>query len=149
MMKVILKQDIKGLGKKGDIVNAKDGYVRNFLIPKGWVEEATPVNIAQAKAQQKSREVQKQREREEAEALAEKLSQSTLILKEKAAEDGRLYGSVTTKDISQALEHQIQVKVDKRKILLEEPIRHIGDSTVGIKVYPEVTGSLKVRVEAE
>ena len=105
-MKVILKQDIKGLGKKGDIVDTSDGYARNYLIPRGMVVEATQGNITKAKEQKKAQEIREQRERQEAQALAEKISQATLLLKAKAAEDGRLYGSVTSKDISQALEEQ-------------------------------------------
>jgi large subunit ribosomal protein L9 len=148
-MKVILKQDIKGLGKKGDIVDTSDGYARNYLIPRGMVVEATQGNITKAKEQKKAQEIREQRERQEAQALAEKISQATLLLKAKAAEDGRLYGSVTSKDISQALEEQKKIKVDKRKINLAEPIRYIGEIQVEIKILPGIIGNLRVKVERE
>ena len=148
-MKVILKQDIKGRGKKGDIVDTSDGYARNYLIPRGMVVEATQGNITKAKEQKKAQEIREQRERQEAQALAEKISQATLLLKAKAAEDGRLYGSVTSKDISQALEEQKKIKVDKRKINLAEPIRYIGEIQVEIKILPGIIGNLRVKVERE
>lgn len=148
-MKVILKQDVKGLGKKGEIVNASDGYARNFLLPKGLVVEASQSNINKAKEQKKGKEIRRQREKEEAQELAQKLSDTIIIIKEKAAEDGRLYGSVTSKDISQELEKQNKIKVDKRKIVLPEPIRYVGEVSVEIKVYPEISGNLRVKVEAE
>jgi large subunit ribosomal protein L9 len=113
------------------------------------VVEATQGNITKAKEQKKAQEIREQRERQEAQALAEKISQATLLLKAKAAEDGRLYGSVTSKDISQALEEQKKIKVDKRKINLAEPIRYIGEIQVEIKILPGIIGNLRVKVERE
>lgn len=148
-MKVILNQDIKALGKKGDIVNVSDGYARNYLLPKGLVVEANDFTIKKTKEQKKGKEIRKNREKEEAQALADKISKATIAIKKKAAEDGRLYGSVTTKDIAQELQSQAKIKVDKRKINLAEPIRYIGDISVDIKVYPEIIASFRVKVEAE
>lgn len=147
-MKVILNKDIKSLGKKGDIVNVSDGYARNYLLPKGLVVEANEFTIKKTKEQKKGKEIRKNREREEAHALADKISKTTITIKEKAAEDGRLYGSVTTKDIAQALQSQAKIKVDKRKINLAEPIRHVGNINVEIKVYPEIVATFIVKVEA-
>lgn len=148
-MKVVLKQDVKALGKKGDIVNASDGYARNFLLPKGIAVEASEGNIVKAKEQKKGKEIRKQREKEEAQALAEKISGTTITIKERAAEDGRLFGSVTAKDIAKVLQSQKKIKVDKRKINLSEPIRYIGSLSVEIKVYPGITGKLTVKVETQ
>lgn len=148
-MKVVLKQDVKGLGKKGDIVNASDGYARNFLLPKGIAVEASEGNIIKAKEQKKGKEIRKQKEKEEAQTLAEKISGATITIKERAAEDGRLFGSVTAKDIAKVLQSQKKIKVDKRKINLSEPIRYIGSLSVEIKVYPGMIGKLTVKVEAQ
>lgn len=148
-MKVVLKQDVKGLGKKGDIVNASDGYARNFLLPKGMAVEASQGNIRKAKEQKKGKEIRKQREKEEAQALAKRISEATISIKQPAAEDGRLFGSVTTKDIAKALQSQKDIKVDKRKINLSEPIRYVGTLGVEIKVYQGITGKLTVKVEAQ
>lgn len=148
-MKVILKKDVKGLGKQGDIVNAKDGYVRNYLFPRDLAVEATQRNIAKAKEQQKGKEIRKQREKKEAQALADKISKTAIIIKERAGEDGRLFGSVTAKNIASALESQKKIKVDKRKIHLAEPIRYVGILSIEIKVYPEITAKLTVEVQGQ
>ncbi|MCR1899274.1 50S ribosomal protein L9 [Irregularibacter muris] len=148
-MKVILKQDIKGLGKKGEIVNASDGYARNYLLPKGLVVEASQGNITKVKEQKKAAEIRKKREVEEAQALADKISKTTIVIQERAGEDGRLFGSVTSKDIAQVLQSQKKIKVDKRKISLAEPIRYVGNINVEVKVYPDITGNLTVKVEAQ
>lgn len=148
-MKIILKKDVKGLGKQGDIVNAKDGYVRNYLFPRGLAIEATKGNIAKVKEKQKGKEIRRQKEKEEAQALADKISKTTIVIKEKAGEGGRLFGSVTAKDIASALESQKKIKVDKRKIRLVEPIRYVGTLSIEIKVYPEITGKLTIEVQAQ
>ncbi len=148
-MKVILKKDVKGLGKQGDIVNAKDGYVRNYLFPRGLAVEANQENTAKAKERQKGKEIRKQREKKEAQALADKISKTTIIIKERAREDGRLFGSVTAKDIASALESQKKIKVDKRKIHLAEPIRYVGILDIEIKVYPGIIAKLTVEVQGK
>lgn len=148
-MKVILQKDIKGLGKKGDIVTAKDGYARNYLLPKGLVVEANQGNITKVKEQNKAKEIRKERELEESQKLAEKISKTTITIKERAAEDGRLFGSVTSKDIAGALQSQKNMKIDKRKINLVEPIRHIGDMSVEIKIHKGISAKLNVKVEAK
>lgn len=146
-MRVILKEDIKTLGKKGDIVEVSDGYARNYLLPRALVVEADEGTIKKTKEQKKGKEIRKKREKEEAQALAEKISKTTIIIKRKAGEDGQLYGSVTTKDIAQELQSQAKIKVDKRKINLAESIRYIGNINVNVKVHREVEASFTVKVE--
>ncbi len=145
-MKVILLEEVKGLGKKGDVVNASDGYARNFLFPKNLAKEATTGNIKTLGEQKKSQQLKKDKELEDAKALADKLEKITVELKAKAGEGGRLFGSVTAKEIAEALEKQHKIKFDKRKLVLPEPIRELGVRNVEVKVYPSVVGSLKVHV---
>lgn len=148
-MKVILLKDVKGLGKAGEVVNASDGHARNFLIPKGLAKEATESGIKALERQKAAEERKRQQELEEAKTLADKISQLTVRLKGKAGDGGRLFGSVTSKDIAEGLEKQHKIKIDKRKIQLENPIRELGAAVVEIKVYPEVTAKVKVEVTAE
>lgn len=145
-MKVILLQDVKGLGKKGDVANASDGYARNFLFPKGLAVEATEGNMKTLGEQKKSQQAKKEKELEEAKALAEKINAITVEIKTKAGEGGRLFGSVTGKEIAEALEKKHGIKVDKRKMVLPEPIKVLGVTEVEVKVYPGVSGKLKVHV---
>lgn len=147
-MKVILLEDVNGLGKKGEVVKAKDGYVRNFLFPKNLAIEATKENIKKNEEIQKAMEAQKEKEIEDAKILAEKISNITLTIKSKAAEDGKLYGSITSKDIAIALKDMENIEVDKRKIELAEPVRNIGHIEVKIKILPQIYGNLNINVEA-
>lgn len=148
-MKVILLKDVKGLGKIGDIVNASDGHARNYLIPRGLAKEATEGGIKSIKLQQAAEEKRKAQELAEAKALADKISSLTVKLKSKSGEGGKLFGSITTKDIAEAIKKQHKIDVDKRKIQLDNPIKELGTTTVEIKVYPEVAGKMKVEVVAE
>ncbi|MPW25296.1 50S ribosomal protein L9 [Alkalibaculum sp. M08DMB] len=145
-MKVILSEDVKGLGKKGELVKAKDGYARNFLFPKGLAIEATNTNLKRNEEENKAKLVQKQKETEQAKLLAEKISNTTLTIQAKAAEDGKLYGSITSKDIYNSLKTTQGIEVDKRKINLDEPIRNIGSVEVTIKIQPNIFGELKIKV---
>ncbi|RBP62087.1 LSU ribosomal protein L9P [Alkalibaculum bacchi] len=147
-MKVILLEDVNGLGKKGEIVNAKDGYVRNFLFPKNLAIEATKDNIKKNEEMQKEKEAQKKKEIEEAKVLAEKISNTTLTMKSKASEEGKLFGSITSKDIAMALRDMEKIEIDKRKIELAEPIRNIGHIEVKIKILPQIYGNLNIDVKA-
>ncbi|MBS4536968.1 50S ribosomal protein L9 [Clostridium sp. D2Q-11] len=145
-MKVILLDNVKGLGKKGDLVKAKDGYVRNFLFPKGLAKEATEGNVKQLKEQKKAKKIKKDEERKEAEKLAEKIAELTVKIKSKSGEGGRLFGSVTTKEIATALQKQHGIKIDKRKMILDNNIKSLGTTIVKVKVYPDITADLKVHV---
>ncbi|SFI22473.1 LSU ribosomal protein L9P [Tindallia magadiensis] len=148
-MKVILQQDVKGLGKKGEIVNASDGYARNFLIPKKMAIYANDGNVHTVEQQKKAQEKRKAEERQAAEELKERIEKVTVTMKTKAGEGGRLFGSVTNKEIAEALQKQHKIKIDKRKINLSDPIKNLGDTVVEVKVYPNVSASMKVKVQAE
>jgi large subunit ribosomal protein L9 len=147
-MKVIFLQDVKGQGKKGEIKEVSEGYARNFLLPKGYVQIATEGNKKALDQMKASAEKRKAKEKEEAQALAEKLSEMTIVIKAKAGEGGRLFGAITSKQISETLE-KMNIKIDKRKIDLDEPIRTLGVTKVPLKLYPEVKGTLNVQVVEE
>ncbi len=146
-MKVILLKDVKGLGKKGDVVNAKDGYARNFLFPKSLAKEATIGNVKILEEQKTAKKMKKEEELQQAKALAEKISKLTVDIESTAGENGKLFGSITTKDIAQALQKQHKVKIDKRKIELDNNIKDLGITEVRAKVYPNVTATFKVNVK--
>jgi large subunit ribosomal protein L9 len=148
-MRIILLKDVKGLGKEGTIANASDGYARNYLIPKGFAKEATAGEIKNLKKQQAAEKRKKQNEFKEAQALADRISKLTVRIISKAGEGGKLFGSITSKDIAEALEKQYKISIDKRKIQLENPIKDLGAAFVEVKVYPEVTTKMKVEVVAE
>lgn len=148
-MKVILLGDVKGLGKKGDLVNAKDGYARNFLFPKNLAIEATEGNLKVLKEKKKSEAIKKEKEYNKALELKKKLDESIVEIKGKAGDGGRLFGSITSKDIAEALQKQYKVKIDKRKIVLDENIKTIGTTIVEVKIYPEVVAKLRVKVVEE
>jgi large subunit ribosomal protein L9 len=145
-MKVILLEDVKNLGKKGDIVNVAEGYARNFLFPKKLAEQATQGGIKQVEQQKKAVEKKKAKERKIALNLAEKLSSAQVVLSVRAGEQGKLFGSITPKDISEALKNQCKMNVDKRKIEIVEPIKSLGDYNVTIKLAPEVEANLRLKV---
>ncbi|GFN31324.1 50S ribosomal protein L9 [Paenibacillus xylaniclasticus] len=148
-MKVIFLQDVKGQGKKGEVKDLSEGYVRNFLLPKGLVKEASAGNINTLKAQQNSEAKRKEKEKEDAKALGARLAELTVVIKAKAGEGGRLFGAITSKQIAEALEVQAGVRVDKRKIELDEPIRTLGVTQVPVKLHPEVKTTLKVQASEE
>nr|WP_281282704.1 50S ribosomal protein L9 [Thermosediminibacter litoriperuensis] len=143
---MILLQDVKSLGKKGDLVNVADGYARNFLFPKNLAVEATPGNLAKLEQEKRARENKLAREKQEAEELAGKIKSSTVTLKVKAGEQGKIFGSITSKDIAEALNKQHGLDIDKRKIQLDEPIKSLGSYEITVKLHPEVEARLIVRV---
>lgn len=148
-MKVILLKDVKDLGKAGELVNSKTGYARNFLFPKGLAIEATPANLKQWEEEQKEKQANKQKEREEALELKAKIEKITIELKGKGGEGGRLFGSITSKDIADKLKKQHKLDIDKKKIELKDNIKSAGVTNVDIRVYPEITANLKVNVVIE
>lgn len=147
-MKVILNQDIKGKGKKGELVNVSDGYARNYLLPRKLAKEATNENLNIMNGQRESAEYKKQTELEEAKNIAEKMKEITVVLKEKAGENGKLFGSVTSKDIAEALKMQHHIKIDKKKFVLPDGIKTLGVTAVEVKLNQGVTGKVKVSVES-
>lgn len=147
-MKVILLQDVAKIGKQGDIVNVKDGYARNFLIPRGLAVVADEGNLKRLKHEQGVAASKQERERQEAEELKERLESMTVTLKVKTGEKGRLFGSITSADIAEAAEKQ-GITIDRRKIELPEPIKTLGNYVVTVRVYPGITAQLKIAVESE
>lgn len=148
-MKVILLKDIKGLGKAGDLVNAKTGYARNFLLPKGDAIEATPGNLERWKKDQADLAKKEETEHKEALELKKKLEDVSVVLEGKAGEGGRLFGSITSKDIADALKKQHKIVVDRRKIELKDNIKSLGVTEVDVRVYSEITAKLKVNVKVK
>lgn len=145
-MKVILLQDIKGVGKKDQIINANDGYARNYLFPKKLAVEATAGNLGNLKSKQESNQYRKDMQKEEAIEIASKLKDITLTIKVKAGENGKIFGGVTTKEISENLKAQHNIQIDKKKINLNETIKTLGTVNVDIKIYEGVAAKLKVQV---
>ncbi|KEI73818.1 50S ribosomal protein L9 [Clostridium botulinum A2 117] len=147
-MKVILLKDVKSLGKKGDLVNASDGYARNYLIPKKLAEQATENNVHILNNKKEAERRQKLKELEEAQKLAKSLMGKEIKFKVKIGESGRLFGSITSKDISEKLKEQYNMDIDKKKIVAET-IRQTGVYEAEIKIYPEVSTKVKVSVLEE
>jgi large subunit ribosomal protein L9 len=145
-MKVIFLQDVKGKGKKGEIKNVADGYAHNFLFKKNLAIEATPANLKALEAQKKKEAELAKQELENAKKLKEVLENTTVELKAKAGEGGRLFGSVTSKQIAEELNKTHKIKLDKRKIELDDAIRSLGYTNVPVKLHPDVTAVLKVHV---
>ena len=146
-MEVILKQDVKGTGKAGQIVKVSDGYARNKLIPGGLAIEATPAN-----KRAYDREKAKAKEKYEAEKaaaveLSKQLADKIIVVKTKVGDNGRLFGAITSKDVATAISEQTGIEVDKRKIVLDKPIKETGVETIGIKLFPDVDTKVVVKIE--
>lgn len=148
-MQVILTQDVKGQGKKGQMVKVSDGYARNFLFPKGLAQEATKSNINDLKGKKESLEFKIKTETDEAVAISEKMKEIEVVISAKAGEGGRLFGSVTSKDVSEALTAQHRIKIDKKKFVLPDGIKTLGVTEVTVKLYTGVVGKLRVNVQAQ
>ena len=144
-MKVILLDNIKGVGKKDEIINASDGYARNFLFPKNLAVEANKENLSKLQAKQSSKQFKKDTEKEEALKISEKLRKITLKIEVKAGENGKIFGGITAKEIAEALKSNYQIEVDKKKIMLEENIKTLGTTNVTIKLFEGVMGTVKVQ----
>ncbi|MCM3740146.1 50S ribosomal protein L9 [Oceanobacillus luteolus] len=145
-MKVIFLKDVKGKGKQGEVKDVSEGYARNYLLKNKLAIEATPGNLKALEAKKRKNAQQEQEEKEEAIALKDKLADLTVEMKAKSGEGGRLFGSITSKQIADKLAKDHGYKIDKRKIELADPIRSLGYTTVPIKLHPEVSGSVKVHV---
>lgn len=147
-MQIILKEDVKSLGQMGSVVNVKDGYARNFLIPKGLAVDANLRNIRALEHEKKKIQELSKKMKTSVENLVSRLSTITVTIQTKAGEEDKLFGSVTTMDIADELKKE-GIDIDRKKIILEEPIKRLGNYVVNIKIHPEVSARLKVQVVAE
>lgn len=148
-MKVILTQEVKNLGQAGEIKEVSDGYARNFLIPRGFAEEATKGRIKESEEKNLKRQRKKEKELSMAEKMKEKLQGKTIQIKARAGGADRLFGAVTSREISEVLQQELGLAVDKKKIDLPQPIKQLGEYKVKIKVYPSIQAEIKVIVAAE
>ena len=147
-MKVILKEDVKHVGKMGQIVDVADGYARNYLIPKGLVTKASTKNIKFLEHEKRIIQEKSKKIRNSAQDLASRISSLTISIKAKAGEEGKLFGSITTMDVAEALQKE-GVEIDKKKISLEEPIKRLGSYTVNIKLHSDVSAPLNIQIVEE
>ena len=145
-MKVILLQDIKGVGKKDDVINSQDGYARNYLFPRKLAVEANAQNMSKLNDKKASQNYRKEQEKEEAKKLAQKLEGILLKIAVKAGENGKIFGGVSAKEIADVLKEEYKIEVDKKKIELKETIKTLGIRTVNIKLYEGVIGNLKIDI---
>ena len=148
-MKVILTEDVKALGKRGAIVNVSDGYARNFIFPKKLGIVASDAALAHEQERIKQEKVKLAKILAEAKEVAAKLGGQAVILKAKSGEHGKLFGAITAKEVAVAVKEQLKYEVDKRKIKMEDNIKTVGENPVSFKLHPEVTVTVKIRVESE
>ena len=146
-MKVILQENVKKLGSQGEIVNTSNGYARNYLIPKGLAIEATKGNLRKLEEEKKKAREKFRQEKQQVQEIAEKLMQKKIIIEAKAGDNNKLFGSITSKDIAEAINEQAGIKVDKRKIQLDEHIKELGSHDVSIKLHPEIEAQVTVVVQ--
>lgn len=147
-MKVILKQDVKGLGKNEQMIDVSDGYARNFLLPKKLAVEANATNMNIMKSRKDAESTKKEREFLHAKELASKISSISLKIKAKAGENGKLFGSITAGNIADKLKTDFNIEIDKRKIVMHDAIKSLGTNILEVRLYPEVIVKLEVKVEA-
>lgn len=148
-MKVILLDNIKGVGKKDEVINASDGYARNFLFPKKLAVEANNENMNKLKAKKQSEQYKKDVEKENAQNISKQLNDIILTIKVKAGDNGKIFGGVTSKDISEELKKQYNIDVEKKKIVLTDNIKNIGSLDINVRLYEGVVGKLKVKIISE
>lgn len=146
-MKVILLKDIKGTGKKGDVKEVSDGYARNFLFPKKLAVQAGNTELKELKEKQTSQQIKEQKEYEAAVELGKKMEEMNITMYSKAGDGGRLFGSITSKDIAAQIKKEYGIDVDKRKVILDEPIRVLGSRFVEIKIHQKVVTKMRVDVK--
>ena len=147
-MKVVLRADVDNLGNKGDIVDVADGYARNYLVPRGLALKASPGSQKQADAMRRNREARDSREREAAQALAAQFEGRTITIKARAGAEGKLFGSVTSVDVAEAVLKQTGAEIDRRKINLDEPLKELGGVDLQVRLHADVLANLHVEVEA-
>lgn len=147
-MQVILKEDVKDLGRIGEVVEVKDGYARNFLIPRGLAVEANPKNIKALEHEKRKIQEAAKKLKSSAEDLKSRIESKTIVIKAKAGEEDKLFGSVTAMDIADALKKE-GIEIDRKKIIIEEPIKKLGDYSVTVKIHPEISAQLNIQVVSE
>ena len=148
-MKVVLREDVETLGRKGDLLDVADGYARNYLVPRGLAIKATKGVVAQADAMRRNREAREVRDRAAAEELAGRLSSGPVPVPARAGEGGKLFGSVTSADIAAAILDRTAVEIDRRNVLLDDPLRELGEVEVPVRLHPDVVVAVTVAVVAE
>ena len=148
-MKVVLLADVKGHGKKGDVVEASDGYARNFLLPKGLAKEATKGVLNEVKGKNEAKAYHKEQEVIAAKETAGNLEGKKVTIKSKAGDNGKLFGKITNQNVAEAVKYQLHIVVDKRKVVLPDGIKTTGSHEVEIKVYPEISAKIVVEVVGE
>jgi large subunit ribosomal protein L9 len=148
-MKIVLREDVDHLGHKGDLLEVADGYARNFLVPRGLAMKATKGVVAQANAMRRSRSARDARDQAAAEDVAARVGAATITVSVRAGEGGKLFGSVTSTDVAEAVQAQTGVEVDRRTIDLPEPIKELGNAEVPVRFHPEVIATLHLEVVAE
>ena len=146
-MRVILKAEVRGLGRTGEVKDVADGYARNYLLPKGLAIEATGGTLKLLAQERESEKTKKDRAHQEAEALATRLGDVTLVFKLKAGEHGKTFGSVTAKEVADALKKEVKAEIDKTKIVLHEPLRSLGVHTVEVRLFSDVRANVTVAIE--
>ena len=145
-MKMILLQDVKSVGKKGDLINASEGYAKNFLLPRKLAVEATKSNLNDYELKQKAEAKRKQEELEKAQATAKELEDKVVTIKVKTGGNGKLFGSVTNKEVAEEIVKQTKLDIDKKKVSIGDPINMLGERTAVIKLHPKVTAEVKVKI---
>lgn len=148
-MKVILQTDVKGMGKRGEVVNASDGHARNYLFPRKLAIPADKQNMNELNLKKASDAHKKELERQEAIKIKEKLEKETLVIKTKVGENGKTFGSITNKEISEQIESQYKINIDKKKIIIKDQIKTAGEHTADLKLFEGVSAKLRVRVIGE
>ena len=148
-MKVILTGDIKSLGKEGEVKEVADGYARNFLIPRGLAVEATSGKMKETEEKKERLEKQKDRETAQAQVLKNKLDGKIVVLQARAGGADKLFGAITSREIAEAIQTQHGIKIDKKKVELGDPIKHLGEYPIKLKIYPAIQAEITVKVEAE
>ena len=148
-MRVVLIQTVKNLGKEGEIKEVADGYARNFLIPKGLAKEATATLLKENEERKVREQKQKDKEKARAEQIKEKLDGKTIKVKARTGGGDKLFGAVTAREISEVIKHEMQIDIDKKKIDLTEPIKHLGQYRIKIKIYPSIQAEVDIIVAAE
>ena len=145
-MKVILLEDVKSVGKKGELVNASDGYAKNFLFPKKLAVEATKSNLNDFELKQKAEAKRKKEELEQAQNMSKELENKTVTVKVKTGENGKLFGSVTNKEVAEEIVKQTGMEIDKKKVSIGDPIKMVGERTAVIKLHPKVSAEITIKI---